>query len=564
MTAGENLIEQFGVKQMMRDGVKLSSDLFIPNSQGKFPTILTRSPYLTMGGYDGKISYYEKLADEARFFAKNGYVYIIQDCRGKNDSEGFYDPFHDDGKDGYDTMEWIAKQPWSNGIIGTTGNSYSAWNQWATAVLNPPNLKAMISVVALPDPIRNVPYQGGELVLTMAEWVALISGKRNTPMGIYDSESILWNLPVRDIDKKFGRDSKIWQDWCDHPSLDDYWNETLYQDKLDRVTVPVMHVSGWYDDDVIGTHINYTSVANSEKHAQEENFQKLVIGPWPHHLNSSRELGGMDFGDTALIDLRGLKLRWFDRFLKGTENGIDKEKPVDIFLMGVNKWSKEESWPPKNVYNQKFYLNSGGRANTLFGDGTLEEELSQYNAQYDSYTYDPMDPTPHISNAIDLSGEGPFDQRPIERRDDVLVYQSAPLEKEVELAGPVSIKVSVSSSSVDTDFWVQLTDVYPNGYSAHLTENIMRCKYREGLDKPKLLRPDEIVDLDIDLWIVGNVFLKGHRIRLDIASSSFPKYARNLNIDEPIADATNGVAAFQKVFHSTEHQSYVTLPLRKK
>lgn len=556
-TEEPDVIQQFGIKQVMRDGIKLSSDIFRPSLNGKFPTILTRSPYLTMSGY------FSRLVDDARFFAKKGYVFMIQDCRGKNDSEGWYNPFHDDGKDGFDTMQWIAQQPWSDGRIGTVGNSYAAWNQWATAVLNPPNLKTMISVVALPDPVLNVPYQGGELVLTMAEWVALIEGKRNTPIGIYDTDTILKHLPVREIDKEFGRDSKIWQDWMDHPSLDAYWKDTLYEDKLSTVKVPVLHISGWYDDDLIGTHINYTGISNSTDYDPSKYFQKLVIGPWPHHLNTTSNLSGIEFGTKALIDLRDLKLRWFDRFLKGEMNGIEREDPVDIFLMGANRWSKEQSWPPKNIVFKKMYLSSSQGANTIFGDGKLSVQSIEGGKQYDSYIYNPSNPVPHVSDGQDLSAEGPFDQRSIERRDDVLVFQTDSLKKRMEVVGPVKARLFVSSSCVDTDYWAQLTDVYPNGYSLHLTENILRAKFREGLDRPKELVPEEITPIEIDLWIVGNVFLRGHMIRLDISSSSFPKYARNLNTGKSNLDDSNFKVAEQKVYHSAEYRSYVSIPERQ-
>ncbi|MEM3192511.1 MAG: CocE/NonD family hydrolase [Candidatus Micrarchaeaceae archaeon] len=551
------IIQEFGIKQQMRDGTRLSSDIFRPMSNEKFPTILTRSPYLTVPGY------FERLVDDARFFVRNGYVFIIQDCRGKNDSEGRFDPFHDDGRDGYDTIEWISKQPWSNGRVGTIGNSYAAWNQWAAAVLNPPHLKTMISIVTLPDPVLNVPYQGGELVLTMAEWVALIEGKRNTPTAIYDTESILKHLPVREIDKEFGRVSKIWQEWMDHPSLDDYWRETFYENRLERVKIPVLHISGWYDDDLIGTHINYTSIANSPDYDPSRYFQKLVIGPWPHHLNTTSNLAGVEFGPQALIDLRGLELKWFNRFLKDERNGIEKELPVDLFLMGVNKWIKEKNWPPDDLNYKKFYLTSQYGANTLFGDGMLSDDIPEEGKEYDEYVYDPSNPTPHISNGIDLSEEGPFDQRSIERRDDVLVYQSKVLKRSMEVLGPVKVYLYVSTSSVDTDFWAQVTDVYPNGYSLHLTENIIRAKYRDGLDKPKEMIPYVVTPIEIDLWIVGNVFLKGHRIRLDISSSSFPKYARNLNNGKSNFDESDFQVATQRIYHNAEYKSYLKIPVRE-
>ena len=282
----------FGVKQEMRDGVRLSSDIFRPaDTKGRFPVIVTRSPYQTVSGFQ------KRMSDEAKFYASRGYVYVIQDCRGKNDSEGEYHPFFDDPTDGFDTLKWCARQEWSNGSIGTTGASYLAWNQWGTAALNPPGLKAMICTVALPDPVLNVPYQNGALVLWMSEWLAMMEGKRNTDTSIFDSLKIYEHLPLATIDEEFGRKSKIWKNWISHPSADEYWKKSFYQDKFDRIDVPVLHISGWYDDDVIGTHTNYVKMTQVSPSERSRKNQKLIIGPWPHHVNFSRQLGPIDFGD---------------------------------------------------------------------------------------------------------------------------------------------------------------------------------------------------------------------------------------------------------------------------
>ncbi len=243
---------ELGTRQRMRDGKRLSSDVFRPDANGRFPVILTRTPYRTVDGYQ------KMQNDEALFFAKHGYAYVIQDCRGKNDSEGTYRPFQDDdARDGFDTLAWCARQEWSTGSLGTTGASYSAWNQWTTATLNPPGLKAMVCTVSLPDPVLNVPYQNGALVLWMAQWMAMIEGKRNTTTSLYDTERLFWHLPLKTMDEEFGRRSRTWQEWVAHPAADEYWRRAFYEDKLDRVDVPVLHISGWYDDDIVGTHANY-------------------------------------------------------------------------------------------------------------------------------------------------------------------------------------------------------------------------------------------------------------------------------------------------------------------
>jgi putative CocE/NonD family hydrolase len=549
---------EFGIKQEMRDGVKLSADIYRPDAKGRFPVLLTRSPYMTVEGFQ------KRSAEQARFYAKNGYVFVTQDCRGKNDSEGTFHPFFDDATDGFDTLNWCAKQEWSNGELGTIGASYQAWNQWATATLNPPNLRAMVCRVALPDPVLNVPFQNGALVLWMAEWMAMVDGRKNTEPSIYDSAKLYEHLPLRSMDERFGRkNSSIWQSWIDHPSADDYWKRSFYQNKFNQIDVPVLHISGWYDDDLIGTHTNYTSMKQFAKTERARNNQKLIIGPWPHHVNVTRQLGPIDFGESALIDLRRIELAWFEHWLKGVENGIMQEPKVDIFTMGKNVWRKSESWPLEGTESVKYFLSSSGKANTSTGDGHLSTTMPAKEEHYDSYNYDPTDPCPNIYDSSEPPAEAPLDQRPIERRDDVIVYSTPTLSNELDVTGPVTVKLFASTSGSDTDFWAQLTDVFPNGYSMHLTEGIIRGRYRNSLEKQELLKPGVIYEYNIDLWITSNVFQRGHRIRLDVSSSSFPKYDRNPNTGNQFGtDAIMNVAE-QKIHHNLRYPSHICLPVVK-
>jgi len=547
---------EFGVKQEMRDGVKLSSDIFRPDdTQKRFPVIVTRSPYQTVAGFQ------KRMSDEAKFYASRGYVYVIQDCRGKNDSEGEYHPFFDDPTDGFDTLKWCAKQEWSNGSIGTTGASYLAWNQWGTAALNPPGLKTMICTVALPDPVLNVPFQNGVLVLWMSEWLAMMEGKRNTDTSIFDSLKIYEHLPLATIDEEFGRNSKTWKNWIGHPSADDYWKRSFYQDKFDRIDVPVLHISGWYDDDLIGTHTNYVRMKQLSPSEKSRKNQKLIIGPWPHHVNFSRQLGPIDFGDTAIIDLQGTKLAWFDHWLKGIENGIMDEPKIDFFVMGKNQWKKAEEWPLKNTAYTKYFLHGNGRANTSFGDGVLSTEQPSGNEKDDAYIYDPLNPCPNIFDSSITPAEGPFDQRPIEMRDDVLVYSTPPIELETEVSGQVHAVLYASTSARDTDFWAQLTDVFPSGFSMHLTEGIIRGRYHKSLEAPELLEPEKVHEFKIDLWITSNLFLKGHKIRLDVSSSSFPKYDRNPNTGHEFGMDAETFPANQRIYHDSKFSSHIVLPI---
>ena len=548
---------ELGIKEEMRDGVRLSSDIYRPDAKGKFPAIVTRSPYMTVEGFQ------KRFAEEAKFFAMNGYVFVIQDCRGKNDSEGTFHPFFDDPTDGFDTLSWCAKQEWCNGKLGTIGASYQAWNQWTTATLNHPNLTAMVCIVALPDPVFNVPFQNGALVLWMAEWMALVEGRKNTDPSIYDSSKLYAHLPLRTMDEEFGRkNSPIWQEWIDHPSAE-YWKPSFYEDKFSQIDVPVLHVSGWYDDDLIGTHLNYTGMRKFAKSERARNNQKLIIGPWPHHVNLSRQLNGIDFGQSAFIDLRKIELDWFDYWLRNIENGIMKQPKVDIFTMGKNVWRRVESWPLETIDYVRYFVHSRGKANTSMGDGELSTVMANKDEPFDSFSYDPADPCPNIYDTSAAPAEGPFDQRAIERRDDVLVYSTPALDSDLEVTGPVTVKLYASSLAPDTDFWAQLVDVFPNGYSMHLTEGIIRGRYRHSLEKAELLEPGSVYEFNIDLWITSNVFQRGHRVRLDVSSSSFPKYDRNPNTGDEFGRETTLTVALQKIYHDTNRPSNICLPIVK-
>jgi len=289
--------------------------------------------------------------------------------------------------------------------------------------------------------------------------------------------------------------------------------------------------------------------------------QKLIIGPWPHHVNYTRQLGPIDFGDGAIIDLQRTKLAWFDYWLKGIDNGIVDEPKVDIFVMGRNRWKKSNEWPLSGTEYRKYYLHSKGAANTSFGDGTLSTEIPEINEKEDSYSYDPLDPCPNVFDSSITPAEAPEDQRPIELRNDVLVYSGPQLEAEVEVSGAVKVLLYASSSARDTDFWAQLTDVFPNGFSMHLTEGIIRGRYRKSLEVPELLHPGKISEFNIDLWITSNLFAKGHRIRLDLSSSSFPKYDRNPNTGHEFGRDSGTIVADQKIFHGPENPSYIQLPI---
>jgi putative CocE/NonD family hydrolase len=287
----------------------------------------------------------------------------------------------------------------------------------------------------------------------------------------------------------------------------------------------------------------------------------LIIGPWPHHVNLTRQLGGIDFGESALIDLRKVQLDWFDFWLKDARNGVMSQPRVDIFTMGVNSWRHADSWPLEETRYVKYFIHSEGKANTSMGDGKLLTASPSREEPNDSYQYDPSDPCPNIFDSSAAPAEAPFDQRAIERRDDVLVYSTPPLGSNLDVTGPVTVKLFASSSARDTDFWAQLTDVFPNGYSMHLTEGIIRGRYRNSLEKQELLDPEAVYEFNIDLWVTSNMFQAEHRIRLDLSSSSFPKYDRNPNTGNEFGKDTAMIVAEQKIYHNAKYASHITLPI---
>jgi putative CocE/NonD family hydrolase len=542
---------QYDVRVPMRDGVELSTDLYLPDAPGPFPVILVRTPY--DNGVAARVI-------DGKFWASHGYVYAIQDVRGRGDSDGEFYPLVHEAEDGYDAQTWAGTQPWSTGNVGTTGGSYLGWTQVYPAGLANPYLAAMISVVTPPDPLRNLPYRYGAIAPALVNWLVSISGHTIQDISQHDLEGSYHVRPLRDTDLFFGRRIQAWRDWLDHPTLDDYWRAQSYQDNLMNATAPTLHISGWYDDVLVGTTENYVNLSQRAADPAVRRRQHLVIGPWGHQVNTRRRWGRIDFGPEALVDLRGRQLRWFDRWLKGEENGIDDEPPVRIFVMGDNVWRDEQEWPLARTRYTKFYLHSAGRANSRFGDGTLSTEPPD-DEPADTYRYDPSDPTPFITEAAYSQLGGPDDYRAVERRDDVLVYSGPVLTEPLEVCGPLTFKLYAASSARDTDWIGRVLDVHPDGFVQRLNEGLIRARLRNGLEHEVPLTPGRVEAYDIDAWSTCKVLGVGHRLRIEIASAAFPLIDANLNTGGPIGDETDGVVAEQTVFHDRERASYVVVPV---
>jgi uncharacterized protein len=538
----------FNRRVPMRDRTELSADVYRPKAEGRFPVILNRTPYTKTSAGNFKI---------AQYFVAHGYVVVFMDVRGRGDSDGIFEPYRNDGQDGYDTIEWCAAQPWSTGKVGTLGGSYNGAIQWLTAVKQPPHLAAMIALASPSDPF--VEWPTGQPLPVDISWYHFTAGHVLQNMEAVDWKKLYDHLPLMTMDEAMGRPNRFWKDEVEHAKLDSWWEYKRYQNKYDRVRVPVLNISGWYDDEQVGTPLNFVGVTT--KGATEvRRAQRLLIGPWPHAINSSPKLGQIDFGPTAVIDMNAYWLRWFDYWLKGIQNGVSQEAPVRIFVMSGNGWRDENEWPLARTQWTKYYLHSKGRANTLSGDGTLST-AAPANEPTDKYSYDPAKPVTFITDASFAQIGGPDDYRTIEERSDVLVYTSEPLADDTEVCGPLRVRLAAASSARDTDFMAKLIDVWPNGFAQRLNDGMVRARFRQGMDKPSLIETGRVYDYDLDLWNTCQLYRKDHRIRIEIASSAFPKYDRNLNTGEALGQTTGMQIAEQKIFHDREHPSYVILPV---
>lgn len=546
------IIAQFNARVPMRDSITLSADIFFPEAVKRgerFPVILVRTPY----NKNQKI-----YLDAARYFAQHGYVYVTMDVRGRGDSDGAFVPYVNDGRDGYDAIEWCAAQSWSTGNVGTLGASYLGRIQWLTALTQPPSLKTMIVMVTPSDPF--VEFPTGTTGLQHLCWLYLVNGRLRQLM-----EEINWNpvyehLPLLTMDERAGFDAPKWRQELQHPTLDAYWDNLRYQNQFEKIDLPVMHISGWYDDEQIGTPKNFIGMTTRGATEFARTNQKLLMGPWGHAVNASQKLGEVDFGAHALIDLRAYELRWFDAWLKHQDDGITREPAARIFVMGKNEWRDENEFPLARTQYTNFYFHSGGNANSRYGDGTLALEMPR-DEKPDKYAYDPARPTPYVTDATSSQIGGPDDYAALQQRGDVLVYVTPPLEKDVQVIGPVRVVLYASSSAVDTDFTALLYDLHPSGFAQRLCDGIVRARYRDGMESASLIEPNKIYKFEIDVWNTCHVFFAGHCIGVQIASAAFPKYDRNLNTGEDLATGTRMEIAQQMIYHDAEHPSAVVLPM---
>jgi len=531
----------------MRDGVHLSSDLFLPEGDGPFPCIVGRTPY------NKNQAMYPKLADA---WNRRGYALAPQDVRGRGDSDGVFTPYRNDPNDGHDYIEWVASQPWCDGTVVIQGGSYGGRIGWLTALTQPPHLRAMILSVSPSDPFVEFPTCG-ESLMTLS-WFRLTDGRMTQRVDGIDWMRVYDHLPLVTMDEAAGFRSEHWRETMRHTVRDDHWEPLRYQHRFNEVDLPVLHISGWYDDEQIGTPLNFAGMVQHAPSESARRAQRLLMGPWGHAVNAGRMLGEVDFGAEAVIDLEGYMADWLDGVLGKRES---REQQARIFVMGVNQWRSEDIWPPAGTRFSDWYLRSGGRAQSRYGDGTLSLEAPPQHEPADAFTYDPSRPVPFITPPESAQIGGPDDYAAVEQRGDVLCYTTPALERPLTLIGPVRLRLFASSSAADTDFMAKLIDVHPSGFCQRLCDGAIRCRYRNGVDLAVLMDPGTVYELDIDVWNTAHVFLAGHRMRLEVASSAFPKFDRNLNTGEDIGTATRMVVAENTVWHDAAHASRLLLPV---
>lgn len=553
--AGYAVRAETGIMVRMRDGVALSTDLFFPvGAEGKLPVILWRSVY-------GKEDAFER---EPLFpeLVRRGYVVATQSTRGRGGSEGAFIPSVGDRNDGYDTIAWLARQPWSNQKVGTAGCSSLGEVQLLAAVTKPPHLVTIVPMTAASGyNVRGRPwmsFDGGAFELAQtAGWFAGDAGPVDYT-----------TLPVIDVMKKAGITGTEYENFASSNPEGAYYQQLEWLRAGETIDVPALFFDSWYDYGPAETLELVSALRKSAPGATPRSNVFAIISPGTHCSyvtpTAHTVAGERDLGKAGL-DMLDLQLRWYDYWMKGIQNGITDRPAIQYYLMGKNEWRSAEAWPVPGTRFARLYLGSGGQANSRTGDGRLSFDPPESGSPSDSFVYDPSDPVPSLGGHTCCTGTdtdaGGYDQSKIEARRDVLVYTSDVLTEGLEVTGPLEVFLHVSSSAPDTDFTAKLVDVYPDGRAINVQEGALRMRYRAGFDKNLRMRPGEVYPIRLDLHATSNYFGPGHRLRLEVSSSNFPRWDRNLNTGGNNYDESDGVTARNAVHHSAERPSYVVLPV---
>lgn len=565
----ETIVEH-NVEASMRDGVVLRADVYRPDAPGRFPVLLQRTPYSKHPG---------RSADRHHDLAALGYVVIVQDSRGRYTSDGEARA-HDEAEDGYDTVEWAASLPYSNGRVGMYGGSYLATTALQAASLGAPSLGAIYASASYSSRYHDLVYQGGAFYLRDGlNWnlgqAADVRRRVLTPDADRDGsigmtphqrtlfeQSWLWHVPLKTMDAlDLTQFAPNYFEMLDNPFYGEYWEPSNIAAHHSNFEVPTLHVVGWYDVFAGSTIRNFTGIQEAARSERARDNQRLIVGWWTHSPPGPERttLGDVDFGPDASIDLRKIREEWFDCWLRDRGCAAFEGPPIRLFIMGENRFRDEYEWPLARTRYTPYHLRSQGSANTLHGDGVLSTDRPDQDEPADEFLYDPWDPVP--TGPLAGYSRLPVDHSSIQGRQDVLVYTTPPLEESVEVTGPIKAHIWIASTAQDTDFTAKLLDVHPDGTARLLTDGLQRARYRNSDKNPSFLVPGEPTELTIDMGVTANVFKVGHRIRVEISSSNFPRYDRNPNTGGTFGEDTELRTAQQTVLHDAARPSHLLLPI---
>ena len=575
-----NIVIERDVMVPMRDGVRLATDVYRPDDGARHPVLVNGHPY----DNDHFLATHE-LVFSPLVAAQRGYAVVVQEARGRAGSEGTWRPYGNEGKDAYDTVEWAAAQPWSDANVGLYGACALGWTAIQGAVEAPPHLKAVFAYMTATNYHSGWTYSGGAFELGFQlSWVWTIlardtisrlglepaareEAERKLAAAAADIKSSARYLPLIDFPAYQDGAAPYWREWLSHPAYDDFWRQVDAVARAERIKVPVLHMSAWYDTCLRG-HVDLHNALQLHGDERVRNHHRLILGPWDHSAYYNKRptcAGERDFGPGVMTGpdtLAPIAFQWFDYWLTGKGDAFMPEHKIRYFQMGENVWKETDSWPPPHTV-VPYYLHSSGQANSRRGDGALSPKPPGSEPP-DCYVYDPFDPAPTAGgrSMIDVL-PGVENQVAVEERQDVLVYTSARLAEPVAVNGPVYVTLHASSSAPDTDFTAKLVDVQPDGYCANIAEGIIRARYRNGFEREEFLEPDKIAEFRLDLWDMAHTFQPNHRIRLEISSSNFPRFDRNLNsrVTPGLATEADAQKAVQQVFHSKPYPSHLSLPV---
>lgn len=543
---------QYNMVTKMSDGIKLVGDLYRPADKGRYPLLLLRTPY-------GKGSYEHGYPFIATIFSCQGYAVFVQDVRGKYGSDGVFFPFVSEEKDGKETIEWAVKQPFCNGKVALWGLSYMGNCSWLATPNAHPALKTIVPMYCCQNSYNGWIDGGVPYLKDILMWLSRHHGKKAEEIPHHEIDNILLQLPVLQFDKRLKGGIETFKAWMYHLHEDEYWQVSSVSHRREYIKLPILFIAGWFDRFVNNTFKDFhkTVTCGTDPLTRQS---RLIVGPWGHQPTT--EYPDIHFGPQGKISQQARPiLKWFDYWLAGDKAEFDTKKPIDYFMMGRNEWRQTAYWPPEGTYEEKLFLNSKGRANSFFGDGLLTIERPG-ELLSDKYLYNPEDPVPSIGNKM-LYGnmsDGPREQSQLYQREDILFYQSLPLNEDVEIAGPVTLVLYLASSAVDTDFAAKICDLHPNNKAYYLANGFQRMRFLDSVKATHGIEADKVYRLELLIGQTAHTFLKGHRIQLQICSSDFPNHERNLNTGGSNEGDSEEITAMQTIFHGKSLSSHLILP----